>query len=286
MSSRVCTRAAAVALALAVSASTSTAAGTARGANTWYAHLGSGDEAGAVAGATYLSQNLVKFGYNTYTLDEGWAEVNGAIQLDAFGRPTWNTATFPSGIPALAARLKGMGVTLGLWLVRGVPKAAAAARLPIAGTPFTADQAVRLDRNCSWSTTCLGSNAPSAPAAAYYASVAQQIASWGVGLVKIDCLWPNRVEGTPQVYFDEDVEAMTAAFGAAGLQLSLSPGISVSPLNGSYIAAGRRAAFYRIAEDVLDVYDSAPDGSFPQGVHQKARAPRGHEFACAHDTIR
>jgi hypothetical protein len=28
---------------------------------------------------------------------------------------------------------------------------------------------------------------------------------------KIDCLWPNKVEGTPQTYFDEDVEAMRCA---------------------------------------------------------------------------
>jgi hypothetical protein len=151
-----------------------------------------------------------------------------------------------------------------------VPRAADEQRLPIAGGGgATADQAAREDRNCSWSSTHFGSTAPSAPAAAYFASVASLIASWGVSLVKIDCLWPHLYEGTPQQYFDEDVLAMTSAFSAAGLELSLSPGISVSVQNGSWLAAGRRAGFYRIAEDVLDVYDGPADGTFPQGLHQK-----------------
>ena len=95
----------------------------------------------------------------------------------------------------------------------------------------------------------------------------------------VDCLWPHLYEGTPQQYFDEDVLAMTSAFSAAGLELSLSPGISVSPQNGSWLAAGRRAGFYRIAEDVLDVYDGQPDGTFPQGLHQKLTKAVGSRAA-------
>lgn len=232
--------------------------------------FGASNETQALAAAAFMSEKLLPFDFDTYTLDEGWAEDSSGLLLDAFGRPTWNAAAYPTGgIPGLASSLAARGIKLGLWLIRGVPRAAVARRLPIFGTAFTADQAVRNDRNCSWSSTCAGSNAPSAPAAAYYASVAAQIKSWGVSLVKVDCLWPHLYEGTPQVYFNEDVEAMTDAFRGVGLALSLSPGISVSPANGSWLAAGGRADFYRIAEDVLDVYDGPADGTFPQGVHQK-----------------
>lgn len=36
-------------------------------------------------------------------------------------------------------------------------------------------------------------------AVAYYESLAASMSSWGVDFVKIDCMWPNRYEGTPQV---------------------------------------------------------------------------------------
>jgi len=242
-----------------------------RGANSWYSFFGATNETQTLAAAQYMSEHMLAYGYDTYTIDEGWSEDKSGLLIDANGRPRWDDAKYPSGgIPGLAARMKALGIKLGLWLIRGVPRAAAEQRLPIAGGGgATADQAAREDRNCSWSSTHFGSTAPSAPAAAYFASVASLIASWGVSLVKIDCLWPHLYEGTPQQYFDEDVLAMTTAFSAAGLELSLSPGISVSVHNGSWLAAGRRAGFYRIAEDVLDVYDGPADGTFPQGLHQK-----------------
>ena len=255
-----------------------------RGANSWYSLFGASNETQALAAAQFMSERMLSYGYDTYCIDEGWAEDASGLLLDAYGRPTWDAKKYPTGgIPGLAARMQALGIKLGVWLIRGVPRAAAAQRLPIfGGGGATADQAARNDRNCSWSSTCAGSNAPSVAASAYYASVAAQIKSWGVALVKIDCLWPHLYEGTPQVYFNEDVEAMTAAFSAAGLELSLSPGISVSPQNGSYIAAGRRAGFYRIAEDVLDVYDGQPDGTFPQGLHQKLT--KALEFEALLDT--
>jgi hypothetical protein len=155
-----------------------------------------------------------------------------------------------------------------VWLMRGIPREAVENRLPIAGSNYTCDQAVRLDANCSWNSHTYGSNGSPA-AAAYYASLAAKLVSWGITLVKMDCLWPHLYEGTPQPYFNEDVEGASTALKSAGLLLSMSPGISVSPANASYIAAASRAPLYRIAEDVLDVYEGKPDGSFPQGLHQK-----------------
>lgn len=167
------------------------------------------------------------------TIDEGWSEDNGAQIIDSYGRLTWNTNNYPHGLPWLAEQLKGMGVKLGLWLVRGVGRAAADQKLPIYNSQYTADQAVRYDRNCSWNGLTYGGNGGAA-AVAYYTALAQQIASWGVSLVKIDCMWPNRYEGTPQTYFNEDVDAELGAFrDATNMVVSLSPGISVSTQNGA-----------------------------------------------------
>jgi len=246
-------------------------AASARGWNSWYNFFGASNETSTLAAAEYIAANLLEYGYDTLTIDEGWSDANGASIVDGNGLLTWNVALYPSGIPALAGKLRAMGLKLGLWLARGVPRIAALQKLPIAGTPYTCADAVRMDRNCSWSSLNFGSNAPHPAAKAYYRALATKIDSWGVSLVKIDCMWPNKYEGTPQVYFNEDVEAETAAFRAAtpGMSISLSPGISVSPSNGTWLAKHGYADIYRIAEDVLDVYNSSPDGGFPQGVHQK-----------------
>lgn len=37
---------------------------------------------------------------------------------------------------------------------------------------------------------------------------------FAVDFVKLDCMWPNKYEGTPQVYFNDDVIAYTSAFTA------------------------------------------------------------------------
>ena len=238
-----------------------------RGVNTWYSWLGPTNESDTLLAAQYMRDNLLPFGYSSYTLDEGWAE-SGGLLLDGNGLPTWNPALYPSGLPALAASLRAMGLELGVWLMRGIPREAVLKKLPIAGSPYTCDQAVRYDRNCSWNSHTYGSNGSPA-AAAYYASLAAKVQGWGVSLVKVDCLWPNRDEGLEEAYFDDDVVGVSEAVKATSLTLSMSPGISVTPGNASFIAAGSLATLYRIAEDVLDVYDSNPDGTFPQGVHQK-----------------
>jgi alpha-galactosidase len=239
-----------------------------RGANTWYGWLGPTNQTQSLLAATYMRDNLLAYGYNSYTIDEGWAEEGGVLLLDANGLPNWNTNLYPSGLPSLTNEMKSMGLQLGLWLMRGIPREAVEKKLPIAGTPYTCDQAVRYDANCSWNRHTYGSNGSPA-ATAYYAALAAKLVSWGVSFVKFDCLWPNRYEGTPQTYFLDDVIGVAQAIKETNLTLSMSPGISVSPLNASLIAAGSLATMYRIAEDVLDIYDSNPDGTFPQGVHQK-----------------
>ena len=244
-----------------------------RGYNSWYNAFGAVNETEALTIGRYMRDNLLSSGYDTLTIDEGWAESPpGTLLLDAWGRPTWDPARYPHGLPWLSAQLRAMGIRLGVWLIRGVPRAAAARALPVlGGGGATCADIVRLDRNCSWSSSCLGSTAPAGAAAAYYASVAASLVEMGVSFAKVDCLWPHLYEGVAaQQYFDEDVAAMTEAFSREpSLTLSMSPGISVSPRNASWIAAGRRAATYRIAEDVLDVWAGPADGSFPQGVRQK-----------------
>ena len=77
--------------------------------------------------------------------------------LDGHGRPYPRVDEYPSaaggaGFGPLAARLAALGLDMGVWTMRGIPRIAAAARLPIAGSPFTCDQAVDPQRPnaCGW----------------------------------------------------------------------------------------------------------------------------------------
>ncbi len=86
----------------------------------------------------------------------------------------------------LVEQLAAKGLHLGLWFMRGVPRSAAAARLPIFGssTSSRAVDAVRYDKSCFWSTSCYGTNYPSSAAAEYYRSLGALLNDWGVGYVK------------------------------------------------------------------------------------------------------
>jgi hypothetical protein len=46
------------------------------------------------------------------------------------------------------------------------------------------------------------------------------------------------------------------AFAGVGITLSVSPGTSMNPLNGSYVASHGLAAQYRVTNDFWDVWDS------------------------------
>jgi len=152
---------------LLVATLTSAASGAGiRGWNSWYSYFGSSNESQTLEAAAFISSNLLAYGYDTITLDEGWAYADGKLLIDENGLPAVNQEMFPHGMPWLAAQLRKMGIKLGLWVIRGVPRAAAAQRLPILGSEFTCDEAARYDINCSWSSDTFGSNAPSQAAAA------------------------------------------------------------------------------------------------------------------------
>jgi alpha-galactosidase len=170
-----------------------------RGYNSWDNYLGNCNETQTLSIAHYMKSDLLPYGFDLLTIDEGWyydgAPPNG-ITIDGYGRPVPNPTQYPSatggvGFKAMSSELHALGLRFGVWTIRGIPGAAAAARLPIAGSPYTADQAVRYDRNCSWNGFCLGcADAPdgrscNAAAQAYYASLAAWYSEQGIDLVKV-----------------------------------------------------------------------------------------------------
>ena len=97
-----------------------------------YNYFGASNETETLAVADFMAEHLTRFGYDTLTLDEGWAYDNGKLLIDANGIPRANAAMYPRGLPWLASQLAGRGLKLGLWVIRGVPREAYAADAPIA----------------------------------------------------------------------------------------------------------------------------------------------------------
>lgn len=261
-----------------------------RGWNSWDSMMsspwvgpsgGNSNETHTAVVAAYMSSTLLPYGFDLLTVDEGWYWVNDTddgSSIDAYGRPYPRVDQYPSaaggaGFAPLAAQLKAQGLRMGVWTVRGIPKAAVDRKLPIWGSAFTADQAVRSDRPCSWNRYCSGC-APADPtgatpgcnaaAVAYYRSVAALYKSWGLSYVKIDCMWPGDPNFIPDAglgAYNDDVLSFTSAFAEVGIDVSLSPGNFVSPQNISYLSAHGLAVASRVTQDNWDIWAD------PYGVH-------------------
>ena len=244
-----------------------------RGWNSWdssCAHdpAGNSDEARTLVVADYMQRHLKKSGYTLLTIDEGWYWFGGQqstnASLDGNGLPAPRTDQYPSaangaGFGPLAATLQGTyGLDLGVWTMRGIPRAAAAARLPIAGSTFTCDQAVdaAAPNACAWNGYTFGCavNASTGrcvdAAVAYYKSLAALYKRWGIRFVKVDCMWGGRFQGS----YDADVIAFTEAFrDAGGMEVSMSPGVGVSAQNISFLADNRLAVQTRVTDGACAV---------------------------------
>src|SRR6185312_16156806 len=106
----------------------------------------------------------------------------------------------------------------GLHLLRGIPRQAVANKTPIKGTSYTAADIADTHSTCPWNTDMYGVNLAKPGAQAYYDSVFELFASWGVDFVKVDDL------SSP--YHRAEIEAIRSAIDRTGRKiiLSLSPG--------------------------------------------------------------
>lgn len=228
-----------------------------RGWNSWSAYGNANTEALTLAAAEYVAEHLAGFGYDLVVVDGGWW---GKDITDGNGLPMPNLTTFPSaadghGLRALSRAVRAKGLRFGAWDIRGLPLAGVENRLPIAGAPgLTLADAASYTHNCSWDANVLGTNAPSAAASAWYASLARHYSAMELQFIKIDCMFPGKAGG---VEYDGDVAAFAEAFStlAPAVTISWSPGDGVSLQNGSYIASfgGAYGVAYRVTADFHDV---------------------------------
>jgi hypothetical protein len=209
--------------------------------------------------ADYMAAHLLPHGYRILTVDIQWYEPGARghayrpqapLAMDEWGRLQPAANRFPSaaggaGFRPLAEYVHGKGLKLGIHLMRGVPRLAVARKLPVKGTTLTAADIADPSSICPWNPDMYGVDMTKPGAQAYYDSVFELIASWGVDFVKVDDI------SRPYHEHEREIEAIRQAIDRTGrpMVLSLSPG-ETALTAAEHVS--RHANMWRISDDFWD----------------------------------
>ncbi|HEY3864344.1 MAG TPA: glycoside hydrolase family 27 protein [Verrucomicrobiae bacterium] len=227
------------------------------GWNSWDGFATTVTEAQTRAQADYMAAHLRHHGWQYIVVDIQWYEPNATgfdyqqgarLEMDQWGRLLPATNKFPSaaggqGFKPLADYIHGLGLKFGLHLMRGVPRQAVKAELPIKGTGFTVDGIADITNVCRWNSDMDGVDVSKPGAQDYYNSVFDQFASWGLDFVKVDDL--------SRPYHASEIHAIRKAIDRTGRAIVFSTSPGATPVSeGADISAN--ANMWRISDDFWD----------------------------------
>ena len=252
------------------------------GWNSYDAYGSRVNEAQTLANARYLRQNMQPYGWQYVVVDYRWYDPNAAtardagepgetLTMDGNGRLLPSPNRFPSaanglGFKGLADQIHALGLRFGIHIMRGIPRNAVAANLPIEGSPYKAADAANTADTCPWCPDMFGVRGDTPAGQAYYDSLFRLYASWGVDFVKMD--------DTSQPYHTTEIEAVRKSIDKCGRSIiySLSPG--ATPITqGAHVAA--HANMWRESDDFWDGWD-ALDHEFTLGAQWREWTAPGH----------
>jgi alpha-galactosidase len=168
------------------------------GWNTWDCYGSRITESEVKENARYLAERLRPFGWEYVVIDINWCEPTMQFTdplsedvRDEYGRYVPATNRFPSaaggkGFRPLADYLHSLGLKFGLHMLRGIPRRAVELRERVRGTPYTADQIADRERVSTWNHNNYGVATDHPGGQAYYDSLIELYASWGVDFLKAD----------------------------------------------------------------------------------------------------
>jgi hypothetical protein len=229
------------------------------GWNSWDCFATTVTEAQTKAQTDYLAANLKSHGWEYIVVDIQWYEPNAnsfnyrkdaALVVDEFGRLWPATNRFPSaaggiGFKALSDYVHGKGLKFGIHLMRGIPRQAVRENTFVKGTSVRARDVANTNSVCDWNPDMYGVDMSKPGAQAYYDSVFELIAAWGVDYVKVDDL------SRPYHANEKEVEAIRKAIDRTGrpMVLSLSPG-ETALTAAEHVQ--QHANLWRISDDFWD----------------------------------
>jgi hypothetical protein len=228
------------------------------GWNSWDSYGTTVREAQVKANADWMAEHLAKYGWQYIVVDIQWYEPNaqghdykpGApLTMDAYGRLLPAVNRFPSaangaGFKPLADYVHSKGLKFGIHIMRGIPRQAVERNLAIKGTAYHAADIADKENACRWNPDMWGVDTTKPGAQAYYDSIAELYASWGVDFIKADDMGSH-------LYQPAEMKALSLAIRKTGrpMVLSISPG----PAPVSEVEFFEKyAQMWRISDDFWD----------------------------------
>lgn len=202
-----------------------------------------------------MATKLKPFGYEYFVIDAGWfgefklqpgtmfpAEKHACkMKFNEFGLLQPSDTYFPNGFKKLIDRTHELGLKFGLHLMRGIPRSAVKANVPIKGTKYFAQDIADTTSICNWNYQNYGVDMTKPGAQEFYNSFMNQMAEWGVDFIKYDDI----------VHKPLEIKAVAKAIEQCGrpIMLSLSPGGNVDPNN---LDAFQKGHMLRVTPDIWD----------------------------------
>jgi len=210
--------------------------------------------------ADAMVKYLLPSGYNYLTVDIEWYapeskghayDSKAIFTMDEYGRLTPGLNKFPSaadgkGFKHLADYVHSKGLKFGIHIMRGIPRQAVEKNTPVLGTKVKAQDIAIKSSTCAWNPDMYGVDATKPEGQAYYYSIVQMYADWGVDFIKCDDI--SRPYDNVQ---KAEIEALRKAIDKTGrhILLSLSPG--ATPVKeGEHVM--NQANMWRITDDFWD----------------------------------
>ncbi|OWR26511.1 alpha-galactosidase [Saccharibacillus sp. O23] len=233
------------------------------GWNSWDCYGAAVTEKEIRGNAEYMASRLKEYGWSYITVDIQWYEPHAnssqyrpfvPLIMDEYSRLMPAENRFPSaaggaGFKPLADYVHSLGLKFGIHIMRGIPRQAVHADTPLLNTSATARDIAHPNSICPWNTDMYGVDASRESAQAYYDSLFELYASWGVDLVKVDDIAASRLYDTHQ----PEIELISRAIERCGrpMVLSLSPG--PAPVEHADFFADH-ANMWRVTDDFWDLW--------------------------------
>lgn len=237
------------------------------------------------ANADYMAAHLKACGWEYIVVDIEWYAYDvgskrdqyqyipfGKVEMDEYGRLLPCPQRFPSaeggaGFAPLAAYVHAKGLKFGIHIMRGIPREAAHRHLPVFGSSQTADEIAEPANICMWNPDMYGLNPACSGAQAYYDSIFELYASWGVDFIKCDDICRMDMPSARA-----EIAMLHRAIKRCGREmvLSLSPG--PAKIEEAWYYA-QHANMWRITDDFWDHWESLKDMFDRCELWQKHVAP-------------
>ena len=230
--------------------------------NSWDCYGASVTEETVKKNADFMAKYLKEYGWEYIVVDIQWYEPTATTHdyhpftelcMDEYSRLIPAPNRFPSsaggkGFAPLAEYVHSLGLKFGIHIMRGIPRQAVHQNGKIKGTERTAREVAKTASICRWNTDMYGLDPEKEGARAYYDSLFELYASWGVDFVKCDDI------ARELPHEEAELIMLSDALKSCGrdMVLSLSPGPALPEKAELY---KQTANMWRITDDFWDQWE-------------------------------